>query len=30
VTWAPTDQLTRFISVDRIFLPILNALEISS
>jgi len=28
VTWAPTDLLTRFIPADRIFPPILNALEV--
>lgn len=29
VTWAPTDALTRFIPAERIFLPILEALEAS-
>jgi 8-oxo-dGTP diphosphatase len=30
VTWAPTSQLTRFIPADRIFPPILEALEVPS
>jgi 8-oxo-dGTP diphosphatase len=30
VTWAPTDQFTRFIPTDRIFPPILDALEVPS
>lgn len=29
VTWAPTDRLTRFIPADRIYPPVLEALEVS-